>query len=134
MSERKYLPSLSQLIDTLSILQLKEVFLPEHRELYAKEIKDIVHDISLLLSQKEVWLNGEAVRAIVVLAQSNLHIWYSEANVRNGIKEGNDLCKSHSINGVRSRARNKIEAFAEGRIDLKTDCLASEYSQFEPSW
>ena len=37
--KRKYLPTLSELIDRLSIAQLKEVFIPEHKEEYAKEIK-----------------------------------------------------------------------------------------------
>ena len=41
---RKYLPTISELIDRLSIVQLKEVFITEHKEEYAKEIKDIVHD------------------------------------------------------------------------------------------
>ena len=36
---RKYLPTLSELIDRLSIAQLKEVFIPEHKKEYAKEIK-----------------------------------------------------------------------------------------------
>ena len=45
---RKYLPTLAELIDRLSIIQLKEVFIPEHKKEYAKEIKDIVHDIDML--------------------------------------------------------------------------------------
>ena len=32
MIERKYLPTLSELIDRLSIIPLKEVFIPEHKE------------------------------------------------------------------------------------------------------
>ena len=40
---RKYLPTLSELIDRLSILQLKEVFIPEDKNEYAQEIKDIIH-------------------------------------------------------------------------------------------
>ena len=40
---RKYLPTLSELIDRLSIAQLKEVFIPEHKKEYAKEIKDIIN-------------------------------------------------------------------------------------------
>ena len=35
MSERKYLPTLAELIDRLSIIQLKEVFITEHKEEYA---------------------------------------------------------------------------------------------------
>ena len=43
MTDRKYLPTLSELIDRLSIVQLKEVFIPEHKEEYSnyrKGIKD----------------------------------------------------------------------------------------------
>ena len=48
--DRKYLPTLAELVDRLSIAQLKEVFITEHKEEYAQEIKDIVHDIDLILS------------------------------------------------------------------------------------
>ena len=68
MTERKYLPTLSELIDRLSIVQLKEVFIPEHKEEYAKEIQDIVHDINLCLNSCEK-VNAEIIRAIVVLSQ-----------------------------------------------------------------
>ena len=36
---RKYLPTLSELIDSLSIIQLKEVFIVDNKEAYAQEIK-----------------------------------------------------------------------------------------------
>lgn len=51
--ERRYLPTLSELIDRLSISQLKEVKLPEHKAEYAQEIDDIVHDIQLILDEKK---------------------------------------------------------------------------------
>ena len=89
MSNRKYLPTLSELIDRLSIAQLKEVFISEHREEYAQEIKDILHDIDLLLDDAKV--DAETLRAIVVLSQMNLHIWHNESNYRKGIKDGNNL-------------------------------------------
>ena len=41
MQERKYLPTLSELVDRLSIVQLKEVFIPEHKQEYNQEIKDM---------------------------------------------------------------------------------------------
>ena len=44
---RKYLPTISELIDRLSIIQLKEVFIPEHKKEYAKEIQEILHDLNL---------------------------------------------------------------------------------------
>ena len=62
MSKRKYLPTLSELVDRLSIAQLKEVFIPEYKEEYAKEIKDIMHDINLegvdeMALKREIILN-----------------------------------------------------------------------------
>ena len=47
--DRKYLPTLAELVDRLSIVQLKEVFITEHKNEYAQEIKDIVYDINLIL-------------------------------------------------------------------------------------
>ncbi len=52
LNTRKYLPTLSELIDRLSIVQLKEVFIAGHKEEYAQEISDIVHDINLTLKEK----------------------------------------------------------------------------------
>ena len=46
---RKYLPTLAELIDRLSIAQLKEVFIYEHKEEYAQEISDIVNDVDLII-------------------------------------------------------------------------------------
>ena len=39
--ERKYLPTLSELVDRLSIVQLKEVFITDHKREYGDEISDI---------------------------------------------------------------------------------------------
>jgi hypothetical protein len=131
MSERKYLPTLSELIDRLSIIQLKEVFIPKHKEEYAKEIEAIVHDINLLLENSKI--DGDSIRAIVVLSQMNLHIWHNESAVRNG-KEGADLRLTHGLNGIRNTAKNKIQETVGGRKDYKTDCLADDFKDWEISW
>jgi hypothetical protein len=89
------------LIDRLSISQLKEVFIADHKSEYAKEIDEIVHDIELILSETDGRLTGEQVRAIVVLAQMNLHIWHNESNVRNGVSGANALTLTHGLNGIR---------------------------------
>jgi len=126
---RKYLPSCAELIDRLTIAQLKEVFIPEHKERYAEEIKDIMHDIELFLPGE-----SDRIRAIVVLAQMNLHIWHNEANYRKGIKDGNNLELTHGLNGVRNTAKNKIQEEVGGRKDYKIDCLAAEFKDWEVSW
>jgi hypothetical protein len=134
VSERKYLPTLSELIDRLSIVQLKEVFIPEHKTEYAQEISDILHDIDLTLKQKDVIIDSKTVRAIVVLSQMNLHIWHNESNYRKGIKDGNNLELTHGINGIRNTAKNRIQEIAGGRKDYKIDCLAAEFKDWDISW
>ena len=134
MKERKYLPTLSELVDRLSIAQLKEVFISEHKDEYAQEISDIVHDINLILEDNDAEVNGEIIRAIVVLSQMNLHIWHNESNYRKGIKDGNNLELTHGLNGIRNTAKNKIQEIAGGRKDYKIDCLAAEFKDWEISW
>ena len=129
---RKYLPTLSELIDRLSIVQLKEVFIPEHKEEYAKEIEDIMHDIDVVLDNRKP--DAEMIRAIIVLAQMNLHIWHNESNYRKGIKDGNNLELTHGLNGIRNTAKNKIQEKMRGRKDYKIDCLAAEFKDWEISW
>tara|TARA_Y100000034_G_C6838823_1_gene379308 strand:+ start:827 stop:1234 length:408 start_codon:yes stop_codon:yes gene_type:complete len=134
MENRKYLPTFSELIDRLSIVQLKEVFIPEHKEEYAGEISNIVHDIQLYLNESEEEITAETIRAVVVLSQMNLHIWHNESNYRKGIKDGNNLELTHGLNGIRNTAKNKIQEVVGGRKDYKVDCLAAEFKDWEISW
>ena len=130
---RKYLPTLAELVDRLSIVQLKEVFITEHKEEYAKEIADIVHDIDMILKDENVQLSGKDVRAIVVLSQMNLHIWHNETQYRAGTGDGN-LGLTHGLNGIRNTAKNKIQEKVGGRKEYKIDCLAADFKDWEISW
>jgi hypothetical protein len=132
-NNRKYLPTLSELIDRLSIVQLKEVFITDHKEEYAKEIADICHDIDILLPEAEA-IDSDLIRSIVVLSQMNLHIWHNESNYRNGIKDGNNLELTHGLNGIRNTSKNKIQEVVGGRKDYKIDCLAAEFKDWNISW
>jgi pyoverdine/dityrosine biosynthesis protein Dit1 len=134
MSNRRYLPTLSELVDRLSIAQLKEVFIAEHKDEYAKEITDIVHDIQLYLKESKEPITAETIRAIIVLSQMNLHIWHNESNYRKGIKDGNNLELTHGLNGIRNTAKNKIQEVMGGRKDYKIDCLAADFKDWEISW
>jgi hypothetical protein len=136
MAERKYLPTLSELIDRLSIAQLKEVFITEHKVEYAEEIANICHDIQIILNENDddSEISAEVIRAIVVLSQMNLHIWHNESNYRKGIKDGNNLELTHGLNGIRNTAKNKIQEVVGGRKDYKIDCLAAEFKDWEISW
>ena len=131
---RKYLPTLGELIDRLSILQIKEIKIPNHKKEYQQEIKDIVHDINQILLDKDNIIDGEVIRAIVVLSQMNVHIWNNEDNARNGIDTENQLKLTHSLKAIRNTAKNKIQEKLGGRKDYKIDCLASEFKDWEISW
>ena len=130
---RKYLPTLSELVDRLSIVQLKEVFIIDHKEEYAKEIAEITHDIGEILKKDKIQLTGEDVRAIIVLSQMNLHIWHNETKYREGTGDGN-LGLTHGLNGIRNTAKNKIQEQGGGRKDYKIDCIAAEFKDWEISW
>ena len=131
---RKWLPTLGELIDRLSIHQLKEVFIPENKKNYAQEMNDMVHDINLILKEHKGEITGEVIRAIVVLSQMNAHIWYNESQVRKGEKGSDNLMLTHGLNGIRNTAVNKIMEVVGGRKDYKVDCIASEFKDWEVSW
>lgn len=134
MTTRRYLHTLGDLIDRLSIVQLKEVFIPEFKKEYSEEIADIVHDIQIILDEHHAEVTSEIIRAIVVLSQMNLHIWHNESNYRRGIKDGNNLELTHGLNGIRNTAKNIIQESVGGRKDYKVDCLAADFKDWEISW
>ena len=132
---RKYLPTLGELIDRLTIVQLKEVKIPQHKKEYQKEIEEIVHDITeILTTTKQLKIDGDFIRAVIVLAQMNTHIWVNEDNARSGDNVGNQLMLTHGLNGIRNTAKNKIQEVDGGRKDYKVDCIASEFNDWKISW
>jgi hypothetical protein len=133
---RKWLPTLGELIDRLSIHQLKEVFIPENKEKYAREMMDIMDDIESMIQEDKIQLSGELIRSIVVLSQINTHIWYNESKVRKGEDQDLSLLKlTHGLNGLRNNTMNYILDLIgkEGRKDWKTDCLAADFKDWEIS-
>lgn len=134
---RKWLPNLSELIDRLSIHQLKEIFIPEQKDKYSRDMDWIANDINEIIKEKDIELTGEMIRAIIVIAQMNTHIWYNESKARSGKDQDVNLLKlTHGINGIRNRAGNKIlEMIGEiDKLDWKTDCLAAEFKDWEISF
>ncbi len=134
--ERKHKLKLGELFDRLTILQLKEVKIPETRNHVSEEIEEILHDINMILTNdhKKEQITAEWLRDIIILAQFNAHIWYNESAARQGNKDGNLLLLTHSINGIRVEARNRVQKIIDNKIEKKVDCLAAEFSeQWTPS-
>jgi len=134
--ERKWIPNFAELIDRLTIHQLKEIFIVEHKKKYAKEMKLIMHDIGMVIDEKNIKITPEIIRTIIVISQMNAHIWYNESKARSGKDQDINLLKlTHGINGMRSAAGNYLlELIGDlDKRDWKTDCLAAEFKDWEIS-
>jgi hypothetical protein len=135
MDQRKYLPTFAELIDRMSICQLKAIFIPDNKEAYDKEIQDIQHDLDQIIRDKDIKLTSELLKATSVVMLANRYIWENESKCRNGDSQDLELLKlTHSINGVRNVAKNVISKELGERVDLKTDCLAAELKSDFQNW
>jgi hypothetical protein len=133
MEERQYLPSIADLIDRASIVQMKIIFIPEHKEEYNKELNAIIHDLTLLM--KNVTTTGEIIRAIIMTSICNREIWLNESKARLGGAEQDKLLKfTHSVNGIRNLSKNVISNELGERIDLRIDCLAADLPEEFGNW
>tara|TARA_B100000424_G_C22914348_1_gene486459 strand:- start:243 stop:674 length:432 start_codon:yes stop_codon:yes gene_type:complete len=134
---RKWLPSLADLIDRLSIHQLKEVLIPSNKDVYAREMNEISHDIDMIAKEKNVEFSSDLLRAVIILSQINTHIWYNESKVRKGESQDLNLLKlTHGLNGIRNKCMNyiKFHCNESDRLDLKIDCLAAEFEDWKYSF
>jgi len=129
--EREYLPTLADLIDTLSIDQIKEIKL-KNKQSYAFEMKKISHDIDMLISQKQIRLSARLIRIIIVIAQMNLFIWNNKDKMQEDPKHYNDLLKlAHQLNGIRNRTKNLLLELSgelepsKKKTNVETDDLKS---------
>jgi hypothetical protein len=136
---RRYLPTLSDLVDRLTIVLQKEIFIPEHRDAYRDEMALIMHDIDLILADRPP-LAAEQIKAIVVIQLANAWIWQNESRIRDGSStEPSDvqlkrLKGTHAVNGVRATGKNALAAFDGGRMDYKIDSFASELIEEHGNW
>ena len=136
MANRKYLPTFAELIDRMTICQLKSIFIPDNKEAYDEEISDIKYDLDQIIKEKNIDLTAELIRAVSIVMLSNRYIWENESKVRNSADddESHLLKLTHSINGVRNTAKNVISKELGERVDLKTDCLAAELKSNLQNW
>jgi hypothetical protein len=109
---RQFLPPVSELIDRLTVTQIKENLLGDESGDYYAEIKKLVNDIDLIISEKNFPLSGQLIRAVVMLSQINLHIWRNKDLMQENLENESDylryLKKAHQMNGVRNLLKNYL--------------------------
>lgn len=120
-SERKYLPILADLIDTLTINQIKEIKFNHKKLAYSEEIKRICHDIDIIIDEKNIKIKSKFIKAIVILAQLNIYIWENKDKMQKSKEE--DYLKllklAHQLNGIRNTIKNKISEMAQDKDPSK---------------
>lgn len=132
---RAYLPTFAELIDRLTIVQLKAIFIQEHKAEYEKEIALIMQDIDSIIREKNAVLLADEIRTIAVLAIANRVIWENESIARSGGNEAEGRLRlTHSINGVRNTAKNVLAKAAGDRLDYKIDALAADLPEEYGNW
>lgn len=123
MSTRKWLPSFGELTDRLFICQLKELLIPEKREVYTNQINDITHDLDKLCAEHELNIDGRFILTVGNIMLMNRLIWENESNMRNGIETGNDLAFTHAINTLRTSCYSLLSQMVGERGEFKKDTL-----------
>ncbi len=122
ISRREYLPSFAELIDALSIDQIKEMLLDAQKRRAGEDIEKITHDIDLVINEIDLKLTARLIRIIVALAQLNVHIWYNKDKMPTCPDEYNELLKlAHQLNGTRNRLKNTLLAEVGDKSARKTN-------------
>lgn len=124
---RKYLPTFAQLCDRLSIVTLKSIKIPDNKNEYENEAKEIMSDLDKLYKKKDF---GQFIRAIQINMLINEMIWSNESKARKGEEQDLKLLKlTHSLNRIRNQAMNVISNIIGERKDLKLDYMDAELTK-----
>jgi hypothetical protein len=112
-SKRCFLPPLAELIDRLTVDQIKEIAFQGEKPAIREEMKRIEHDLDTIIREKDIKLDARLLRVIIALAQLNLHIWNNketmESNRINAPDRYMELLKlSHQLNGIRNQLKNHL--------------------------
>jgi|TARA_B100002019_G_scaffold290912_1_gene309715 hypothetical protein len=119
----------------MSICILKSIFIPENKEAYDQEVNDIKHDLDKICEERDIKLNSDIVKSLMIIMLSNRYIWENESKCRSGENQDLSALKlTHSINGVRNTAKNVLSKGLGERVDLKIDCLAAELKSEFQNW
>lgn len=106
---RQFLPPFAELLDRVTVNQIKEVLLPKQYDAVAAENDAIGHDLDLLIKERKLPLTADVMRMLIALAQMNLHIWYNKDQMQEKPDQYNELLKlAHQLNGLRNQLKNNL--------------------------
>ena len=121
----EYEPNISELIDILSILQIKEVKVFKNKQNIKKQIKNARSDLKILLKNNQTKLDSKMIRKIFLVGIINLLVWQLKDNMLIEEKNYNKyLKKALELNTIRNSAYNimmkNFNEFDETRMRNET--------------
>lgn len=121
----EYEPNISELIDILSILQIKEVKVFKNKQNIKKQIKNARNDLKILLKNNQTKLDSKMIRKIFLVGIINLLVWQLKDNMLIEEKNYNKyLRKALELNTIRNAAYNimmkNFNEFDETRMRNET--------------
>jgi hypothetical protein len=131
--EKKYHLPISELIDRVTILEIKLVLDSKNTQSYLDELNLLKHDIQIELSDKSTALDLELIQTLISLGQINLHIWHIKDQMKTQIDKpieySENMKLAHQLNGLRNQLKNELlrlegnTTTARVRSNIETDGL-----------
>ena len=118
---REILPNLSELIDRMTISQIKIIKLENDRSDFKNELLKISNDVDLLLNEGKNIIDAKFLRLVSQLSQLNLMIWQNKEKMQNHLEDEDTYLKllkhAHQLNGYRNQIKNAL-TLIEGAEDM----------------
>lgn len=115
---KQYHLPLSELIDRLTILEIKLVLDSTRSLSYLDELSKIKNDIVVELEEKNYSLDLKTIQILITLGQMNLHIWYIKDTMKTQLEDDNSYAKNmklaHQLNGLRNQLKNSLLSLDSG--------------------
>lgn len=114
--ERYFVLPFAELVDRLSVDQIKEVLFDEGVSDIRSEITDICNDLDQIITNHNLSLSSQIIRVIIALSQLNVHIWNLKDQMNDDVSRYDELLKrAHQLNGIRNQLKNALlEMTADG--------------------
>lgn len=111
-TDRQFLPSFAELIDRMTVTQIKLSLIENGKEDFKDELRKISHDLNNIINANKIPLNSELILTFINLSQLNLHIWNNKDKMQENLDNQDiylQLLKvSHQLNGFRNQLKNKL--------------------------
>ena len=111
-NEKIYHLPISELIDRLSIIEIKLVLDVKNSRDYLHELSLLKNDIQLELGSKETSLDINLIQTLISLGQMNLHIWYIKEKMKLQLDQPDEYAANmklaHQLNGLRNQLKNNL--------------------------